>query len=129
MSRSRPNPFQWLAYCAGRRLPDSMQNWVRHDLVGPWAVPRHLIRSMIPFTPIFVAFLVLFPGELWLRGAMILLSVLLALFYSVAYMEPNRARRLQQHGLDPTLTSTKRRTRRDAERARYAQLHGPISRP
>lgn len=76
-SNHRPNPLQWLGYVAGRRLPMSMQEWVRNDLVGAGAVPRHLIRSMIPFTPIFLGFVVLFPGPLWIRGAMVLLSVLL----------------------------------------------------
>ncbi|MDV7268228.1 DUF5313 family protein, partial [Rhodococcus oxybenzonivorans] len=36
-ARSRPTPFQWLGYAFGRRLPDSMQDWVRNDLIGDWA--------------------------------------------------------------------------------------------
>ncbi len=70
----RPNPFQWIAYACGRKLPDSMQDWVRNDLIGDWAVPRHMIRSMVPFLPIFAAFF-LFPGPVWLRGSMVLLGV------------------------------------------------------
>ncbi|MER2225363.1 MAG: DUF5313 family protein, partial [Rhodococcus sp. (in: high G+C Gram-positive bacteria)] len=83
--RTSPNPLQWLGYSVGRKLPDSMQDWVRNDLIGDWAVPRHLIRSMVPFIPVFAAFM-LFPGPWALRASMVLLGVLLALFYSVSYM-------------------------------------------
>ncbi|MGB7235020.1 MAG: DUF5313 family protein [Rhodococcus sp. (in: high G+C Gram-positive bacteria)] len=121
--RTRPNAAQWLGYVLGRKLPMSMQDWVRNDLVGKGAVPRHLLRSMIPFMPIFIGFLVLFPGALWLRGAMVLLSVLLALFYTVAFMELNRARRLELHGLPSNLKSDRKRAALDSERIRYEQLH------
>lgn len=118
MSATRPNPVQWIGYAFGRRLPDSMQDWVRNDLIGDRAVPRHLIRGMIPFLPIFAVFM-LFPGELWLRGTMVLLAVLLALFYSAAYMEPNRKRRLARHGLSPDLQNPKKVARDEAERRAY----------
>ncbi|ORI16913.1 hypothetical protein BJD99_10495 [Rhodococcus sp. 1163] len=120
---TKPNFVQWLGYVAGKRLPPSMQDWVRNDLVGKGAVSRHLFRSMIPFLPIFVGFLVLFPGALWLRGSMVLLSVLLAMFYTVAFMELNRGRRLQVHGLPADLQSDRKRAALDDERARYEKLH------
>ncbi|MGU3432969.1 DUF5313 family protein [Actinomycetes bacterium M1A6_2h] len=125
MSTTRPNPIQWIGYAAGRTLPPSMQDWVRNDLVGPMAVPRHLARNMVLFSPVFAAFL-LFPGELWLRGAMILLGVLLALFYTAAYMEQNRMRRLERHGLPPTLQNPKKQQRMDAEREAYEKKHSPF---
>ncbi|WP_213576270.1 DUF5313 family protein [Rhodococcus sp. USK13] len=121
-ARIRPTPFQWLGYAFGRRLPDSMQDWVRNDLIGDWAVPRHLVRSMVPFIPVFAAFF-LFPGPVWLRGSMVLLGVFLALFYSVAYMAQNRSRRLEKHGLPPDLENPKARRRHDAERAAYYRAH------
>ncbi|NMM92523.1 hypothetical protein B2J88_51265 [Rhodococcus sp. SRB_17] len=124
--RSRPNPFQWLGYALGRKLPASMQDWVRNDLVGDRSVPRHLIRSMVPFVPVFVTFL-LFPGPLALRGSMVLLGVLLALFYSVSYMAQNRSRRLERHGLPPDLENDKKASRHEAERRAYEQLHGASS--
>jgi len=114
----RPNPIQWVGYACGRRLPDSMQEWVRNDLTGNFAFPRHLVRGLFPLLPIFAVFL-LFPGELWIRGAMILLAVLLALFYIVAYMPMNRAHRLPKHGLPQDLENPQRASRRAAERAAY----------
>ncbi|ONM47574.1 DUF5313 family protein [Nocardia donostiensis] len=116
--RKRPNPIQWIGYACGRRLPDSMSDWVRNDLTGKYATPRHMVRGMVPLTPIFAAFL-LFPGPLWLRGAMILLAVLLGLFYCVAYMPMNREHRLIKHGLPPDLQNPDRVARRAAERAAY----------
>jgi len=32
--RPRPNVVQYIAYCYGRVLPDSMKDWVRNDLGG-----------------------------------------------------------------------------------------------
>ncbi|MFC0452027.1 DUF5313 family protein [Rhodococcus jostii] len=118
--RTRPGPLQWLGYAVGRTLPDSMQDWVRNDLVGDWAVPRHLVRSMVPFVPVFAAFF-LFPGPVGLRASMVLLGVLLA----VSYMAQNRARRLERHGLPPDLENPKKASRHDAEKAAYEKLHGP----
>ncbi|WP_159842643.1 DUF5313 family protein [Nocardia sp. CY41] len=120
--RRRPGPLQWIGYAFGRRLPDSMREWVRDDLTGRFAATRHVLRGMVPFTPLFAAFL-LFPGELWLRGAMILLALLLALFYTVAYMPMNRAHRLAKHGLPVDLENPRRAERRARERARYAAQH------
>ncbi|AXK88724.1 DUF5313 family protein [Nocardia farcinica] len=115
----RPNPVQWIGYSLGRRLPDDLQDWVRHDLTGRHAVARHLIRGLVPFTPLFAVFL-MFPGELWLRGSMVLLAVLLALFYTAAFMPMNRAHRLAKHGLPADLENPERARRRAADRARYA---------
>ena len=81
---TRPNALQYIAYSFGHRLPDSLCDWVRNDLTGDLAVPRHLFRSMIPFLPIFAGIYLLLPGSSALRGATVLLPVLLALVYSTA---------------------------------------------
>ncbi|MCX5043182.1 DUF5313 domain-containing protein [Aldersonia sp. NBC_00410] len=120
---TRPNPAQWIGYAFGRALPASMRDWVANDLTGRNRVLRHLLRSLAPFLPIFAAFVVLLPGALWLRGATVLLGVLLALFYSAAYMNQNRAKRLQQHGLPADLENEARRARHTAERAAYLATH------
>ncbi|HEY5857864.1 MAG TPA: DUF5313 family protein [Aldersonia sp.] len=119
----RPNPIQWLGYAVGRTLPPSCQEWVRHDLTGRYAVPRHVLRSLVPFVPIFIAFVVLLPGPIWLRVSTVLLGVFLAVFYSVAYMNQNRAKRLAQHGLPSDLVSPEVRARREADREAYRAIH------
>ncbi|MBF6214118.1 DUF5313 family protein [Nocardia puris] len=122
MTRRRPNPIEWIGYVFGRRLPDSLRDWVRNDLTGKHAFARHIVRGLLPFTPLFAIFL-LFPGELWLRASMVLLAVLLALFYIVAYMPMNRAHRLTAHGFPADLENEEKARRRAAERERYAEQH------
>lgn len=64
--------------------------------VDLWDSPRDRYRSMdglTLFVWIFVAFVVLLPGEMLLRGATMLLGVVLALSYSAANMNQNRAKR------------------------------------
>ncbi|OZC61720.1 hypothetical protein CH306_10355 [Rhodococcus sp. 15-725-2-2b] len=123
-TRTRPPLGQWLGYAVlGRKLPDEFQGWVRRDLVGPGATPRHILRSMIPFLPIFIGFFVLFPGAIWLRASMVLLSLLLALFYTAAYMDQNRARRLEIHGLPAGLKSEKKTAEMEREREKYRRNH------
>lgn len=125
-TQNRPNPWQWIGYSVGRTLPPSMRDWVRNDLTGDRAVPRHLLRSMVPFLPLFAAGFLL-PGPLALRGAVVLLGLLLALFYSAAYMEPNRQRRLERHGLPKDLQNPRKAQQFAVEQARYESLYGTRS--
>lgn len=119
---ARPNPIQWIGYTLGRRLPDSKREWVRNDLTGRHATTRHMIRGMVPFLPLFTAFLLL-PGAVWLRGSTALLALLLALFYCAVYMPVNRSRRLTQHGLPADLENPAKRDQHRAERAIYESNH------
>jgi len=120
--RARPNPIQWIGYTVGRRLPDSMREWVRNDLTGNHATARHMIRGMVPFLPLFTTFLLL-PGAAWLRGSTALLALLLALFYCAVYMPVNRSRRLAQHGLPADLENPAKLDQHRAERAIYESNH------
>ena len=110
----RPNPVQWLGYSCGRVLPEELHELVRNDLTGSWAVPRHIVRQLVPLVPLF-ALAFLLPGELWLRLAVVALGLLLALFYIVAYMPMNRAHRLVKHGFPADLESPARAARRAHE--------------
>ncbi|WP_027502609.1 DUF5313 family protein [Rhodococcus sp. UNC363MFTsu5.1] len=121
MSATRPNPLQWIAYACGAKLPESMNDWVLNDITGDHYVVRHLVRAMVPFLPLFAIFM-LFPGPLWLRGSMVLLGILLALFYSVVYIHQNRARRLQKNGLPMDLDNPRRKAAREAEEDAYRRL-------
>lgn len=121
MGTTYPNPLQWIAYAFGAKLPESMNDWVQRDLTGDRYVVRHLVRAQVPFLPLYAAFM-LFPGPLWLRGAMVLLGVSLAVFYSVVYIHQNRARRLQKNGLPMELDNDRRRAAREAEIAAYSRL-------
>ena len=45
---TKPNLLQYIGYCYGRRLPDSMRDWVREDLTGKGATIRMMVRVFIP---------------------------------------------------------------------------------
>jgi hypothetical protein len=122
--KRRPNVLQWWGYAHGRTLPRSMQDWVKNDLTGDWAAPRHLFRSMVPFVPIFALILLLVPGQFWLRCAMVLLMAILALVFSGAYMKQNRVSRLVKHGLPADLENPKIVRAREESRARYLEIYG-----
>ena len=122
--RNRPGPVRWLLYAVGRPLPEGHREWVRRDVTGPGAVVRHLLRSQVLFLPVYAVF-VLIPGPLYVRLLMVLLSVLLSAFYTVAYMDQNRARRLEQHGLAVDLGSARSRAREERERETYERTYAP----
>jgi hypothetical protein len=46
--RCRPHVLQYIGYCYGRVLPDSMRSWVRNDLGGKGAAIRTMIRLSTP---------------------------------------------------------------------------------
>lgn len=123
MSRTRPGPVQWVLYALGRPLPAHLREWVRRDVAGPGAQVRHVLRSQVLFVPIYLVFL-LIPGPGYVRVLMTLLSVLLSAFYTVAYMDQNRARRLEQHGLPVDLSTARSRGQRDREREAYERKYG-----
>ncbi|MEV6769614.1 DUF5313 family protein [Nocardia sp. NPDC051030] len=114
----RPTPIQWLGYAFGRRLPNSMIDWVRNDLTGKHAFARHLVRGSVPFLPLYAAFM-FFPGALWIRVAMVALASILGTFYCAAYMAPNREHRLIQHGLPWNLEGPERIRQHELDRIRY----------
>lgn len=70
-SSARPS-FQYVGYLFGRTLPDSLQDWVRNDLVGPGATVRYLVRFTLPIVP-FLALFLLIPGPVWVPLAMMAL--------------------------------------------------------
>ena len=53
---TKPNLWQYIGYCYGGRLPDSMRDWVRDDLAGKGATVRMMIRVFIPAFLIMVPF-------------------------------------------------------------------------
>ena len=122
---NRPGLMRYVGYSFGGKLPDNMRDWVRNDLTGDHAVVRHLVRSMVPFLPIFAAGLVV-PGAL-ACVAPACCSVILALIYSFAFMDMNRRRRLSQHG---SRRPQNERGRRNSSRRTYERCIGtPASAP
>jgi hypothetical protein len=120
----RPTPVEWLWYAMGGRLRGGLAEWVRHDLTCRAWVARHLGRVAAQCALPAVLLLAFLPGALGLRVGTVLLGVIVAVYYSVSYVEQIRASRLVRHGWPADLgrVEQERRTRaaRSATEAAYA---------
>lgn len=113
---TRPNPFQWLWYAVGGRLPQRCNPWVLHDVTcRTWAV-RHFIRAFFQMSPILL--LLLLPGPLYIRILSILLGMFVGYFYSMTYMWHTTEQRLVKQGFARGLGEQTRRARHAVADAR-----------
>lgn len=124
MSNARPNPWQYITYSYGRRLPDSMRDWVSRDLAGPGAIRRHLIRMAIPGI-IVLAPLWLLPASLYVHSEMTAPIFIWVLLMALALNKVWRRHRLAQHGLDPGLVDVIKRQKQAHIHDDYARRYGP----
>ncbi|GAB2740806.1 hypothetical protein GCM10027174_12810 [Salinifilum aidingensis] len=92
----RPNPALWVWYAFGGRLPERFHEWVLHDVTCRTWVLRHLGRGLVQLSPGLLFLLV--PGPLWIKGMALLGGVILALWFSAAYMEHTIEHRVHKHG-------------------------------
>ncbi len=93
----RPNPFQWLWYAVGGRLPERLAPWVLHDVTARSWVWRHAARGIVVLVPIAAACLAL-PGPLGLRLAMVLLVAIVGVYFSLSYVDESCELRAVKHG-------------------------------
>jgi hypothetical protein len=125
---TRPNVWQYIGYSYGRRLPDSMRDWVRNDLAGKGATRRMMIRVFIPAFVIMAPFW-LIPTTLDVHLSMTLPILIPFVYFSHALNKVWRRHMLRKHGLDPTLVDEIKRER-DVQRHRaYVERYGPRSGP
>lgn len=126
--RSRPKLFQYIGYCYGRRLPDSMRDWVRNDLAGPGATRRMMIRVFIPAFVILAPFW-LIPTTLYVHLSMTLPILIPFVYFSHALNKVWRRHMLRKHGLDPGLVDAIKRQKDAHIHEAYAARYGPRSGP
>jgi hypothetical protein len=94
----QPNPVHWIWYALGGRLPERNREWVLHDTtVRTWAL-RHVLRSFVQLAIPIALVLLFVPGPFWIRGMAALGGVLLALFFSLAYMTETTESRVKRAG-------------------------------
>ena len=111
----RPDPLFWFWYALGGRLPARHNAWVLHDTTTrTWAL-RHLLRAAVQLAVPIGLILVLVPGPFWIRGMAALGGILLALFFSVAYMVETTENRVKRAGY-PAGTAAVARDRAARER-------------
>ncbi|ORB13318.1 DUF5313 domain-containing protein [Mycobacterium noviomagense] len=126
-SSTRPNARQYIAYAyTHRRLPDSMREWVAHDLAGKGAVRRFMVRAAIPPFVVLAPFWLL-PAQnaLYVHLEMTVPIYVWALLVSLALNKVWRRHRLAQHGLDPNLVDAIRRQKDAKMHEDYIQRYGP----
>jgi hypothetical protein len=122
----RPNPPRWLWYTFGGTLGPRYSGWVLRDTTCRTRWLRQAVRAVAQVTlPAAVILPVLgFSAIIW---AGVGLGVLLALWYSLAYIDQTAERRLVKHGYEP---GTLKRTLRERDRrentdriARYMEMY------
>lgn len=123
MTADRPTGWQYVAYCYGKRLPESMNDWVANDLARPGAIRRHMIRYVIPPHFILAPFWLL-PGGLLLHTAITLPIYVWAILMTHALNKIWRRHRLATHGLDPKLADNVNREKNARKHEAYAQRYG-----
>src|SRR5260370_31534523 len=127
-TRTRPNLWEYIGYCYGRRLPDSMRDWVRNDLAGKGATLRMMIRVFIPAFLIIVPFWFI-PTTLDVHLSMTLPILLPFVLFSHALNKVLRPHMLRKHGLDPDLADQFSRQKNAHIHEAYIERYGPRSGP
>ena len=127
-SRATPGPLQYIAYSYGKRLPDSMRNWVKNDLAGPGATLRTMIRVAIPAILILAPIWAI-PMSLYLHASMTLPIFLPFVYFSHALNKVWRRHMLAKHGLAPGLVDEISRQKNAHIHQAYEQRYGPRTGP
>jgi hypothetical protein len=122
----RPNPPQWVWYTFGGKLGPLHSGWVLHDTTCRTRWLRQIVRAEVQVVPpAAVVLAVLGYGAVMWAG--VGLGALLALWYSLAYIDPTAERRLVKHGYEPGTLKRALRERVDREQAdrivRYMEMY------
>jgi hypothetical protein len=121
---TKPNPWQFLRYCAGARLPDSMLDWVRNDLTAKGATRRMMGRVAVPAVLVLAPFW-LIPTTLDVHLSMTLPILIPFVYFSHALNKVWRRHMLAVHGLDPDLVDARARERDAHLHRAYIERYGP----
>lgn len=127
-SPTTPRPWQYITYCYGKRLPDSMRQWVANDLAGPGATIRMMCRVAVPAI-LILAPIWFIPMSLYLHVSMTLPIFIPFVFFSHALNKVWRRHMLAKHGLNPYLVDAISRERNAHVHQAYAERYGPRSGP
>jgi hypothetical protein len=127
-TRTKPNPIQFLKYCCGHRLPDSMLDWVREDLTGEGATRRMMLRVLIPAVLILAPFW-LIDTSLYVHLSMTVPILIPFVYFSHALNKIWRRHMLRVHGLDPHLIDKIAREKNAHVHQAYIEKYGPRSGP
>jgi hypothetical protein len=127
MAVRRPDPFHWVLYAFGAKLPARNREWVLHDVTTRTWVLRHVLRTTVQLAPVAVLLYLLIPGSSAIRAGAVAGGLALGYFYSFAYMYETTENRAIKAGY-PRGTATELReertsTVREAEARRYDERY------
>jgi hypothetical protein len=125
---AKPNVLQYIGYCYGKRLPNSMRQWVADDLAGPGATRRMMLRMVVPAVLILTPFWIV-PMSLYLHLSTTVPILIPFIFFSHALNKVWRRHMLRKHGLDTSLVDYRNRQRNAHIHDAYAEKYGPRSGP
>ncbi|BBZ34206.1 DUF5313 domain-containing protein [Mycolicibacterium confluentis] len=129
MSDARtPNPWQYIKYSYGGRLPDTMSDWVRNDLAGRGATRRMMVRMFIPAFVIVMPFW-LIPTTLDVHLSMTVPILIPFVYFSHALNKVWRRHMLRVHNLDPGLVDEISRQKKAHVHRAYEERYGPRTGP
>ncbi|MEK6439629.1 MULTISPECIES: DUF5313 family protein [unclassified Pseudonocardia] len=98
MAFRRPDPFHWVLYAFGAKLPARNREWVLHDVTTRTWQLRHVARATVQLAPIAIALYLFIPGEPWVRVMAVLGGALIGYFYSLTYMYESAEHRAMKAG-------------------------------
>jgi hypothetical protein len=106
-------------------LPQRYREWALHDATcRTWAL-RHVSRSLVQVSPGLLVLLA--PGPVWIPAMALLGGVIMALWYSLSYMEYSCEYRLSKYGYPLGTARAKREEAvaglRAEQAARYAAIY------
>ena len=121
---ARPTALQFIRYCCGGQLPDSMRDCVRNDLAGKGATGRMMRRVAVPAILVVAPFW-LIPTTTDVHLSMTLPILIPFVYFSHALNKVWRRHMLQVHNLDPDLADERRRQRNAHIDQAYIDRYGP----
>jgi hypothetical protein len=111
---TRPNPLLWIWDTLGGKLGSPYREWVLHDTT----CRTRWLRQILSFTDLIVlptAVVLAVLGVSWIVWAGVGFGLLLALGYSLAYINSTAERRLAKHGYGPGKLERALRERDDVD--------------
>ncbi len=123
-NRPRPHPWQYVKYCYGGRLPDSMRDWVVEDVTGKGATIRLMVRMFIPAFLLLLPFWFV-PADFVVRMSMTVPILIPFIYFSHALNKIWRRHVLRVHGLNPGLVDERDRQKNAHIHDAYIARYGP----
>ena len=118
-----PNPMLWMWYMLGGKIGSPYREWVLHDTTRR----TRWLRQILGFIDLIVlptAVVLAALGVTWFVWAGVGLGLLLALGYSLAYINSNAERRLAKYGYKPGTLERALRERDDVDEiVRFMQTY------